>query len=135
MDANELRIGNLLEVDGNFWKVSAIITNPFELYFEENEEYDHAGNAKPIPLTEEWLFRMGFKKEVKEEDFYAQWYFLNEYSIYFEDSAIKKPLVLFCIDYRLDDNITFKHRINHVKYVHQIQNLIFVLTAEELQLK
>lgn len=48
--ANELRVGNLLEVDGNILTVQAIINDEKtpELYFKENEDYNHILNAKPI---------------------------------------------------------------------------------------
>ena len=66
----------------------------------------------PIPLTEEWLIKFGFIKV---------W---NNYRL--------KPLG-YLIDNRL---ITVgSNYLRHIKYVHQLQNLYFALTGEELQLK
>ena len=72
----------------------------------ENHSYE------PIPLTEEWLVRFGF-----------------EYSDLNGDSGLWKipPFQIygkynqFIYDYKLD-----------VNYVHQLQNLYFALTSEEL---
>ena len=76
-------------------------------------EIDEGDYTFPIPLTEEWLVKFGF-----------------EYSDLNGDSGLWKipPFQIygkynqFIYDYRLD-----------VNYVHQLQNLYFALTYEELQ--
>ena len=102
MNANELRIGNLLE---NWYG-----DNYFEVTIEDLQIiYNGKSKAKPILLTEEWLLKFGFKK-VAENDF-----ILGKYSLYY---------LLYYDGYRVSE-IT-------PKYVHQLQNLYFALTGKEL---
>lgn len=121
MKAQELRIGNLLSYNGTVVQVSNIGSNGFEttkdgvLYGSCNlESYD------PIPLTEQWLIDFGLLKKpnhkyfhIKGMDFHipimSGGYYDNEYGMDEENR-----ITLF--------------------YVHQLQNLYFALTGEELQL-
>ena len=78
-------------------------------------EIDEGNECQPIPLTEEWLEKFGF-----------------EYSDLNGDSGLWKipPFQIygkcnqFIYEYALD-----------VNYVHQLQNLYFALTGEELTIK
>ena len=111
--AQELRIGNFLEVGGNIWTVSDIFSNPDELYFKENENYNHLLNAVGIPITEEWLLRFGFSNENLLDEYYLEPYYFN------------------IIDMTLDIGGIYVD----LKYIHQLQNLIHALTGKELELK
>ena len=126
IQANELRIGNILNVAGNWWHVDSIISNgekDYELYFKENDQYDHSANAKPIPLTPEVLERCGF--ECKKN-------FVGSIDCSHNE---------FDIDLRLNDDggysffgSEFVHGVSNF-YLHQLQNLYFALTGEELEIK
>ena len=75
----------------------------------------------PVPLTPEWLERMGFEHiENILEDFYA-----IEYD---------EGVCTFGIDkYHEDWFITgYSNTHGAIKYVHQLQNLYFALTSQEL---
>jgi len=73
-------------------------------------------NIEPIPLTEEWLLKFGF--EIKQGRFGNEyWGKINLYT-----SSDKK--IVFCFDGYLKG----------IKYVHQLQNLYFALTGNELTL-
>ena len=80
-------------------------------------------NIKPIPLTEEWLFKFGFQIDELERD---------EYYIYEADhlvclyKGINGGYQRTINDY--DDGIELNN-------VHQLQNLCFALTGEELKQK
>lgn len=128
----ELRIGNLLKVGAYTWEVDSILTNSnsigFELYFKENDDYDHSFNAEPIPLTPEWLTQFGFNKstspskdlwylELKES--WAELWFLNG-KIYVANEDCPNE------EYATETK---------VETVHQLQNLFHALTGEELTLK
>jgi hypothetical protein len=120
MKANELRIGSWVKHPAAVWSHRTEVQGYGYVEFQW-EEHDWAGIAectinledvKPIPLTEEWLFKFGF-----------------EYSDLNGDSGLWKipPFQIygkynqFIYDYRLD-----------VNYVHQLQNLYFALTGQEL---
>jgi hypothetical protein len=121
MKENELRIGSWVKHPAAVWSHRTEVQGYGYVEFQW-EEHDWAGIAectinledvKPIPLTEEWLVKFGF-----------------EYSDLNGDSGLWKipPFQIygkynqFIYDYRLD-----------VNYVHQLQNLYFALTYEELQ--
>ena len=70
---------------------------------------------KPIPLTEEWLLKFGFESDDE---------FIFEKDI--RICKTKQGYVYF--DFSVMDPIC------DVKYVHQLQNLHFALTGEELEL-
>lgn len=85
------------------------------IFFELPEKY------KPIPLTEEWLLRLGFGKC---SDIFEDW---PEYEKGFD---IGKSITL-SHDFECYQGI-YSQKIN---YVHQLQNLYFALTGQELELK
>ncbi len=81
-------------------------------YFYQSAECFWTNEFKPIPLTEEWLLKFGFEK--KDDD-----YIFNGFSFTF------------------DENTFYNHvgKITNIYYVHQLQNLYFALTNDELTIK
>jgi len=113
MKANELRLGNWIE--HNQYPNDTVI-----ICIEDGKHIDEAIrlNAKPLPLTEEWLIKFGFKKNtdnghLKGNDCYYTHHNLNR--------CISLPNFIY-------DGIK-------IKYVHQLQNLYFALTNQELEVK
>lgn len=111
INVRELRIGNLLYLRGMIVLVGGIpnqmrLIIPGEQYAVDIEEFNS------IPLTEELLLKCKFVKR--------NW---GDVVIYYN------PLFELDAHFRLkgvDYNI-------QVKYLHQLQNLYFVLTGEELE--
>lgn len=118
INKTELRIGNLLKVDSFYWTVESIISNPFELYFAENDKYDHSLNAEPIPITEEWLSRFGFET-------FGKWFILKN---------LPKIQISISLYYNKCTIGSDEEYYVNIQHVHQLQNLYFALTGEELQL-
>jgi hypothetical protein len=119
MKANEMRYGNYYCYDGIIFKHNyidftlVIIDTPADRYCLDVEE------IQPIPLTEEWLLKFGFEKEKPD----YLWWRLNGVTInVFNGEA-----------YKLNTGGYTFYR--HFKHVHQLQNLYFALTGEELTLK
>ena len=114
MKATELRIGNLVEA-----KAPQMVTTIESL----NRDFD--GNlyvdVNPIPLTEEWLLKLGFQKD---EDGYPcidsgrKWFAIS----------IKEHSIL----YRPDIGLKVIELAVYLEHIHQLQNLHFALTNEEL---
>ena len=110
MKTQELRIGNLVN-----YKIIDDLDERKEWY--EVSEIDAEDllimddDYQPIPLTDEWLFKFGVLKN-------------NEYPYKFLNGYIKIRNGLFFYKYHLLDI--------ELKYVHQLQNLYFSLTGEEL---
>jgi hypothetical protein len=114
--ANELRIGNYYYEGVNILIVRTLKAYPSEKYSVNNTPLDDP-DINPIPLTEEWLLKFGFK--------------------YDGHNCYTKDNMLYCIEdhtfqFDFDDN-NFMHKV--IDSVHQLQNLYFALTGEELLCK
>ena len=116
MRSSELRIGNLIfDSKGNVLTIKAI--NSKEVATKRDSRKRIGGSfilesLKPIPLTEEWLMKFGFRYSVG-------WFGKN-------------GIELFNIN-----NLYFRGNFPikaDIKYIHQLQNLYFALCGEELQL-
>jgi hypothetical protein len=145
METNELRIGNYVYYEHTTHVVSGVHGNIVYSWWVkdgkpvieyeakdssgtqvENPYMDVVSQYEPIPLTEEWLEKLGLTKSTLDNDFEP-----NEPKWY---SWIKGA---FNLEIQENSEIWFEvysHYI-HVKWVHQLQNLYFALTGEELTLK
>ena len=107
MKANELRIGNWVS-NG---EIEFQITSK-DIYHRDVRVY--GSFIKGIPITPEWLERVGF---------------------------VSKPNNLFILGkielryYRGRSDVLVRGINVSYKYVHQLQNLYFALTGEELEIK
>jgi len=109
--ANELRIGNLVFEGFDVYEVTSITrSGQLRLFSAKENHSSGTSKIKPIPLTEEWLVRFGFKKHYDNE------FLLGNYSIRYG--------LLYYNGYRC-------HEIG-INSVHQLQNLYFALTGQEL---
>lgn len=153
--ATELRIGNYLVWDnkehrkadvGKIAKLSSIDGNrklPYIDYegvvgfttIEDKYEDSHSQFIvfmKPILLTEEWLERFGFEfwcDELGIKAYYKVYgieYFCVATNGFYQ---LRSGLKTYDGCWRLGNNYPF------IKYVHQLQNLYFALTGEELTIK
>lgn len=111
MKSTELRIGNLV-IDG----LETVSVNSRMIYMLETNqaEFDN------IPITEEWLLKFGFKKR-EDGDF-------DLFNFSEVDIVITNPNnsnVWKC------NGVCFS--VGCLEHVHQLQNLYFALTGEELK--
>jgi len=119
MKVNELRIGNWIHLssltDGTETDLECGLFHMEEMNKSIKYQY------KPILLTEEWLEKFGFFE--KYGGCYNRWNIKSFTLIDPED------------DYgNLKGEFIFNHTLE-VKHVHQLQNLYFALTGEELTIK
>ena len=114
MKPTELRIGNLINPS------SPIMVEAWMLMPETGIIF------MPIPLTEEWLLKFGFKTRTTVN--HSVQYFIGENPL--TRDWLLDILWLNGYEYPFYRNGFFK-----IKYVHQLQNLFFALTAEELEIK
>jgi hypothetical protein len=137
MEAKELRIGNLAQdKEGNIHTIIGIesslgwnddVNTAFSKYLESVrtdltlQERIYLSQLKPIPITEEWFLKFGFQ-------------FIHLHS----------RIKIYSLDgfqYRSSKySRGLKHRqLSNLKktiqYVHQLQNLYFLLTNKELTIK
>lgn len=136
MKANELRMFNWVhnsinkvdfQIDcflGHEW-----CTNICE--FDSQEFDSKIEDLKPIPLTEEWLLKFGFIKvtyTVSLSDGGMPYHYElegqgNHWRLYFDGR-------FFAFNER-----KLNLHLSHNRYVHQLQNLYFALTGEELKIR
>ena len=117
MKANELRIGN--------WVMVFPVKNPqqvcdvmFDSVNTESVFGQHYGEVEPIQLTEEWLLKFGFEKTMS-------W-------TYVKDLVGNLKLVYYLGEKGWSIGFKSYSDFPNLKYVHQLQNLYFALTGEEL---
>lgn len=134
MEAKELRIGNLVKpiITGHgisMIEVESVTSDKINVNFREYSLDD----IEPITLTEEWLVKLGL--EFNETT--------NHYFIRFNrHGETEQNMTLFIGN---DDEIGYWYgvqniilddiAINAIQYVHQLQNLYFALTGQELEFK
>ena len=128
MKAEELRLGNLIEIRLKFPSGKAPKIRRQQkvdcLDLQEMQKLNSDFVFEPIPLTEEWLLKFGFKEFHKRD-----WSFGGSCSndlvhLIYITTYLKNPIV------RVDGK-----DLPHIKYVHQLQNRYFALTGEELKLQ
>jgi hypothetical protein len=109
MKPEELRIGNWVYAFKTEWQIDATDFSSDKIF-----------TYKPLPITPEWLEKFGLKiikdhDEVELLDFY----FIDGFPVldllFWEDNTLEDA----------DDKI-------QIQYVHQLQNLYYVLTGKEL---
>lgn len=110
MKATELRIGNLVNENSEVIKIRQETLCDFANGYVVFE---------PILLTEEWLLKFGFKKPA--HTWCGDVFHLTEWDKY--------P-INWCVAMNKNNAVI----IQKLKYVHQLQNLYFALTGEELEL-
>jgi hypothetical protein len=125
MKSNELRIGNYVLFNksnneiGCITSVETFVSNQFKVGFDNRIDIKYYDDEiKPIPLTEEWLLKFGFRIGKTEE--YYELEFVEMFGYDNEDWNFKYLGNLIKLD---------------LKYVHSLQNLYFALTGEELTIK
>ena len=119
MKAEELRIGNCVNYfnDGEHSLIRILDWGYAHLNDASSIDYEL---LKPIPLTEEWLLKFGF-------EYFAD----GQYEKKFEnlDFNWDKECGLYIYLRTREDNI----EANHIKHVHQLQNIYYALTQKELK--
>lgn len=125
MKVQELRIGNYVEGVGTEESIRRINDSIQYNYNTEKYELDAIDIQffKPIPLTEEWLEKFAFEWSIWHQAWHRLGFVFNlserGVSGYYMH-MVKRNNDIICPE---------------IIYVHQLQNLYFVLTGEELTIK
>ena len=140
IEARELRIGNL--VTDEFYdsfktiiEVDSISDRGINLFIEDDGNYPECAQTwiEPerrfdtifgIPLTEEWFLKFGFKKLSSPEATFS-----NEYMIIYTHESTG----FYYFEYGIGENKKAIRR-SECRFIHQLQNLYFDFTNEELTL-
>lgn len=132
MKANELRIGNWIkhgESPSTFEYPGTLFQVSIELFFEMARSRISEYHLEPIPLTPEILEKCGFEKGYTDD---KELYYTLELSpdIYCDLCLISGIETKYTIVKLLPYDRNFKF-----KYLHQLQNLFYALTGEELKVE
>jgi hypothetical protein len=134
MQANELRIGNLASINTGstgmkICEILGIINNKVAVEINVRIVSVEMGNVEAIALTEEWLLKFGFEKVRDEKSPYPD----GDYTL------VHKKFTVYTKEHFTYNSIHgwwfFNKQLDNqdlCKYVHQLQNLYFALTGEEL---
>lgn len=141
LEAKDLRIGNLISTPTN---KAHIIKEIFIRGEDSDGDYLidnwNISTIEPIPLTEEWLIKLGFEK--------TESIIMDSYTLLLPMIGSKVLSVnieqgnqyMYIKDFETDDTkceprdlVCLRNSDSHGRfYVHQLQNLYFALTGEEL---
>ena len=123
MKANKLRIGNLIR-----WISTGEIDTVKDIFSAggkhgaggKHESINNVNiqDCEPIPLTEEWLKRFGFEKNME---------------IYYYHSKMSQIIIKQMPNWHLVKTIS-GNQITSINNVHQLQNLYFAFTGNELKI-
>ena len=138
MKANELKPGNLVKSGTGIYKVFAISIPQILAIQKYDEPEDSQQNVyqsdntiiEPIPLTAEWLKKLGFKREIMGDmwiDLMTHYLVLKFMNGFYYPMYVQLPEMGHEEEQRVS--------LNRIKSVHELQNLFFVLTGEELLIK
>lgn len=128
MRGQELRTGNWVNLPSaginarvDMFSKNYLYIGTLDIDLDENDNCFLLEDANGIELTKDWLLKLGFS--------------LNEYNHYYISHT--RFGVDFDIDEKYqvfigDDMCDYTTRLIEIKYVHQLQNLYFALTGEEL---
>ena len=119
MKLNELRIGNWYLSTKFQVPVMCEVGDFYEIYrrADGSSEYTVNDIFQPLPLTEEWLLKFGLTKFDSQGGYCKV---TDDYNF-----------VVFTILGGYDNDVC----LYTIEYVHQLQNLYFALTGEELTTK
>jgi hypothetical protein len=129
MKAKELRIGNYVNNEQRTEIIDGIDQYRVQCHLLSDKSRETLyevplGLIKPIPLTEEWLLKFGFEY-IEEVDVFT----LGDFSIR-SYLRINSGWSIYWCD---EANLKLSYILNDLTNLHQLQNLYFALTGEELQ--
>ncbi len=136
LEAKDLRIGNLVYGVADNKKIVTEVTAldnvnlteyPIWLAPKDGAGEDEYESVEPIPLTEEWLLKLGLEKTTH---LFGLDIFLKD----IRDSYVVAKIHKYKLFYREHPLLPLSP-LKETKHAHELQNLYFTITGEELTLK
>ena len=128
MKAEELRIGNyvLYEQNSIEFIIKTISDDGFDVYNMTESTWIEYDQFAGIPVTEEWLLKLGWVWNEDTETF--EKYPNGDVRMHLQYEPVSRSYTMF--NYVLNAKIA-----DRIWHVHQLQNLYFALTGSELTIK
>jgi hypothetical protein len=129
---SEIRIGGYVYYNNQVLQIESYCNGKVNVYAGYYGDTPHVhgiscGDLEPISLTPEWLARCGFRKDMGGGGGLLE--FDNGFICFYDMS---EPLVGYS---GITDELINGGLMPNLKYVHQLQNLFFTLTGEEIEFK
>jgi len=115
----DLRIGSHYSYDNDYIKLDGSL---LATYLQNDTDLD----LYSIPLTDEWLLKFRFKTRTTEN--ISIQYFIGA-------NPVTRDWMFDILWLKGDEYPFYRNGYFKIKYVHQLQNLYFALTGEELTIK
>jgi hypothetical protein len=132
MKANEIRIGNSINngiediiIDYVFHEE---VSDTWQVCWNDKCSTEFLEDCEPIPLTEDWLIKLGF--DLDETKGFDRGESLRVFSISNFHIAIDNGVFYLWIE--IDEDNWYNLKLKRIDFIHQLQNLYFALTGEEL---
>ncbi len=144
MKVQELRIDNLIysPITKEIVTLVAIEqgNRPIVLGSKGTSSFSGVESLRPIELTEEWLLKLGFKVKDRKSHLNTDIFYIPtfeiDYCLFYADFRLDYGLYVEYTDSPFSEDDEKLYPITFgIKYVHQLQNLIYSLTGEELTIK
>jgi hypothetical protein len=138
MNAKELRIGNFVFNNNKVIEIENIYDDAVNVLFFAGGWGDYGyvsddnkiSNLNPIPITEEWLLKFGFNNV---SDNFSKSFQKNGFRV-----SLGSDNAWYREEYLFNEGIEEKDWMGaegiDIETIHQLQNLYFALTGEELSL-
>ena len=125
----DFRIGNLVLQEGNITVIDSLERNINDW---ERTNHKRTNDIKSIPISIEWLLNFGFEFEDIGDDTTVEQETYRKATINYDgiafDIEFNVAWQTFTLDFITGNLIEYR-------YVHQLQNLFYYLTSQELKLK
>jgi hypothetical protein len=134
MKANELRLGNLIyDIPERGGKIISVN----KVWIDDDGESLYFDLCNPIPLTEEWLLKFGFMFAKKSRYGNKYTFGMADWGFTIENSFAEGKWFFGHEFYdAIDESLNYQslHFAFDVRYVHELQNIMFALTGQELEI-
>ena len=130
INANELRRGNVITYIKNNKKKQVVVSGIATTMIACKECAAGFEHFEPIPINEDWLLKRGFVKNIYDSTVCSLDWFDLAYGYGY--NAVEQNWY-FAMDFENGNGYSCLYQ--PLKHVHQLQNLYFALTGEELKIK
>ena len=134
MEVKDLRIGNYISFNDIWCKVIEIDKDRVLVEYHNGEtDYCYIDYIEPIEITGDILIKTGcFKRYLN--DIYSMTLCVGYYDYYISYQNVKDNKYSFVASGYKNDELKRKIVLDNIKYLHELQNIFFYFTNQELKL-
>lgn len=135
MDTKELRVGNIVMCQRRGEYKSHTIKSIWYIVELDNGFQCNLGDISPIPITDELLLKIGFKKD--RNGYFSYREYNDELSIRFSSNYTFVEYANLCFNPEdvTETNYSSSLEFPNTLHLHTLQNIWHLLTGKELEIK